>query len=74
MPVEYEIDQKLGMSWKDAVNMLGIERYNAEYRNIVMKYAGSWRHTIKRLGRWVDFDDNYKVRVKQSLEEKVYRN
>jgi isoleucyl-tRNA synthetase len=61
VPIEYEIDQKLGISGKDAVAQLGIGKYNEECRSIVMKYASEWRQTIERLGRWVDFDNDYKV-------------
>lgn len=61
MPIEYEIDKKLGMSGIDAVSKIGLEKYNDECRAIVMTYATEWRQTIERLGRWVDFDNDYKV-------------
>jgi isoleucyl-tRNA synthetase len=61
LPIEYEIDKKLGVSARDAVKSMGIEKYNAECRSIVMTYSAEWRHTIERLGRWVDFDNDYKV-------------
>lgn len=61
VPVEYEIDKKLGMSGRDAVTQIGIEKYNAECRSIVMRYATEWRQIIERLGRWIDFDDDYKA-------------
>ena len=61
LPIEHEIDKKLGISGRDAVTKIGLEKYNAECRAIVMRYATEWRQTIDRLGRWVDFDDDYKV-------------
>lgn len=61
LPIEYEIDKKHGISGRDAVMQMGIEKYNAECRAIVMKYASEWRQTIERLGRWIDFDNDYKV-------------
>jgi len=61
VPIEYEIDKKLGMSGKDAVEKLGIAKYNEECRAIVMTFAADWRETIERLGRWIDFDNDYKV-------------
>ncbi|KAL8709369.1 MAG: hypothetical protein Q9220_005863 [cf. Caloplaca sp. 1 TL-2023] len=61
LPIEYEIDQKLGISGRDAVKKLGLEGYNAECRAIVMKFASEWRRTIDRLGRWIDFDNDYKT-------------
>lgn len=61
LPIEHEIDKKLGISGKTAVIKYGIDRYNEECRSIVMRYAREWRGTIERLGRWVDFDNDYKV-------------
>jgi isoleucyl-tRNA synthetase len=26
-----------------------------------MKYAAEWEHTVERVGRWVDFDKDYKT-------------
>ena len=63
VPIEYEIDKKLGMSGLEAVEKLGIEKYNEECRSIVMRYAAEWRETVERLGRWIDFDNDYKVRT-----------
>lgn len=40
---------------------LGIPAYNAECRAIVMRYAGEWRRTVERMGRWIDFDKDYKT-------------
>lgn len=61
LPVEYEIDKKLGMSAHDAVNKLGVKGYNDECRSIVQRFTGEWEKTITRLGRWVDFERNYKT-------------
>ena len=61
VPIEYEIDKELGMSGRDAVREIGITKYNEKCRAIVMRYATEWRHTINRLGRWIDFDNDYKT-------------
>jgi isoleucyl-tRNA synthetase len=61
LPIEYEIDKKLNIKSKNDVLNLGIDKYNEECRAIVMRYSSEWRQTIDRLGRWVDFDDDYKV-------------
>ncbi|KAH6697582.1 isoleucyl-tRNA synthetase [Plectosphaerella plurivora] len=60
LPIEYEIDKKHNASARDVVAKLGIEGYNAECRAIVMRYASDWRQIIERLGRWIDFDNDYK--------------
>ena len=61
LPIEYEIDKKFNISGPAAVKEMGIARYNAECKAIVMRYATEWRETIDRLGRWIDFDNDYKT-------------
>ena len=61
LPIEHEIDKKLGMSALEAVEQMGVAGYNYECRSIVQTYTREWRKTITRLGRWVDFDDDYKT-------------
>ncbi|KAI5283927.1 isoleucine--tRNA ligase [Ascosphaera aggregata] len=61
VPIEYEIEKSLGMSGSAAVEKIGLAAYNAECRAIVMKYSSEWRETINRLGRWIDFDNDYKT-------------
>lgn len=61
LPVEHEIDKKLGIKSKDDVMAMGIPAYNAECRSIVMRYAGEWKRTIERMGRWIDFENDYKT-------------
>jgi isoleucyl-tRNA synthetase len=61
LPVEYEIDKKLGITGKDDVMKMGIDKYNAECRAIVMRYAEEWRRTVERMARWIDFDNDYKT-------------
>ena len=61
LPVENEIDKKLNITCKADVMKIGIDRYNAECRAIVMRYATEWRKTVERTGRWIDFDNDYKT-------------
>ncbi|EJD42651.1 hypothetical protein AURDEDRAFT_114918 [Auricularia subglabra TFB-10046 SS5] len=71
LPVEHEIDKKLGITGKDDVLKMGIAQYNAECRAIVMRYAGEWRRTVERMGRWIDFDNDYKT-LNTSFMESVW--
>lgn len=61
LPIEHEIDKALGMSAKDAVEKYGIGKYNDECRGIVQRYTQEWEKTITRLGRWVDFENDYRT-------------
>jgi len=61
LPVEHEIDKKLKITSRDDVLKMGIDKYNAECRAIVMRYSSEWRQTVERMGRWIDFDNDYKT-------------
>ncbi|XP_071488561.1 isoleucine--tRNA ligase, cytoplasmic-like [Diadema antillarum] len=61
LPVEYEIDKKLGITGPEDVQKMGIEAYNNECRKIISRYAGEWEDIITRLGRWIDFKKDYKT-------------
>ena len=61
LPVEHEIHKQLGMPAGEAVAKLGVAGYNAECRSIVERHVDAWRSVITRIGRWVDFDDDYKT-------------
>uniref|UniRef100_A0A915PQN9 Isoleucine--tRNA ligase, cytoplasmic n=1 Tax=Setaria digitata TaxID=48799 RepID=A0A915PQN9_9BILA len=61
LPVEYEVDKMLGVKGPQDVLKLGIDKYNAECRSIVMRYASEWENTVERMGRWIDFRNDYKT-------------
>jgi len=61
LPIEHEIDKQLGMSSQEAVAKMGIKGYNDECRKIVQRYTTEWQKTINRIGRWVDFENDYKT-------------
>lgn len=61
LPIEQEIDKKFQMSASDFVAKHGVKQYNDECRGIVDRYVNEWERTISRLGRWVDFKNDYKT-------------
>lgn len=61
IPIEHEINKSLGLQPHEAVEKLGIAGYNQACRDIVMRYREQWQDTIERLGRWVEFDSDYKT-------------
>lgn len=68
LPIEHIIDKKLKITCKDDVYKFGIDNYNNECRKIVMTYADEWRKTIGRMGRWIDFDNDYKTMYPTFME------
>lgn len=67
VPIEQIIDAQLqaelGVRGRKAVEQIGIAEYNRRCREVVLTYAGEWRRVVGRLGRWIDFDRDYKVRT-----------
>ncbi|KAL1817390.1 hypothetical protein DCAR_0521820 [Daucus carota subsp. sativus] len=61
LPVEHEIDLKLGIKTREDVLKMGIGEYNEECRKIVTRYVGEWEKVITRTGRWIDFKNDYKT-------------
>eukprot|EP00158_Paraphelidium_tribonemae_P007372 Partr_v1_DN28221_c0_g2_i2_m75238 putative isoleucyltRNA synthetase len=71
LPVEHEIDKKLNIKNRDDVMAMGVAAYNAECRAIVMRYSKEWETTVTRIGRWIDFDNDYKT-LNTSFMESVW--
>ncbi|MFW5744368.1 MAG: class I tRNA ligase family protein, partial [Spirochaetota bacterium] len=61
LPVEYEMEKELGISGKTEIEAYGIAKFNEACRSIVLRYTEEWRDVVTRMGRWVDFDDDYKT-------------
>ncbi|WCJ41408.1 Isoleucine--tRNA ligase cytoplasmic [Euphorbia peplus] len=61
LPVEDEINKKLGTKRRDQVLEMGIGKYNEECRSIVTRYVEEWEKVITRTGRWIDFRNDYKT-------------
>ncbi|CAB4043251.1 isoleucine--tRNA ligase, cytoplasmic-like, partial, partial [Paramuricea clavata] len=47
---------------------MGIDNYNKECRSIVMRYSGEWQKIVSRLGRWIDFENDYKTMYPTFME------
>lgn len=61
LPVEYEMEQELRISGKRDIEALGVDVFNEKCRGIVLRYTKEWREIVTRMGRWVDFDNDYKT-------------
>lgn len=61
LPVEYEMEQELKISGKRDIEALGVDVFNEKCRSIVLRYTNEWREIVTRMGRWVDFDNDYKT-------------
>ncbi|GHV32424.1 isoleucine--tRNA ligase [Spirochaetia bacterium] len=61
LPVENLIEKELGLNSKTDIEKYGVAEFNEACRASVLRYVNEWRQVITRLGRWVDFDNDYKT-------------
>lgn len=71
LPIEALAQDALGISGTGAIKEFGIDKFNEQCRSMVLKYVGEWRKTVTRMGRWVDFDNDYKT-MEFSFMESVW--
>ena len=59
LPVEIEVEKKLGLKSREDIEAFGIAEYNAACKASVGEYTGLWNDLTKQMGYWVDLDDPY---------------
>ena len=73
LPAEMSAEKQLGVSGRKQIEEYGIEKFNNFCRSDVLKYSNIWVDTFKRIGRWVDFNHDYKT-MDLSFMESVINN
>ncbi len=71
LPVEIEVERKLGFTNKQDIEEYGIDRFNELCRQSAFEYIQEWERFTDRLGFWVDFDTAY-VTYKNEYIESVW--
>ena len=61
LPIEALAQDALGVAGAPEIKKLGVDKFNEQCRSMVLRYVGEWRKTVTRMGRWVDFDHDYKT-------------
>jgi isoleucyl-tRNA synthetase len=59
LPVELEVEKRLGLKNKREIEAYGIERFNQACRESVFTYEKEWEVFTERLGYWVDLKNAY---------------
>lgn len=59
LPVELEIEKKLGISGKEQIEEYGVEKFVKECKESVFKYVSIWEEMTNKVGYWVDMDNPY---------------
>jgi isoleucyl-tRNA synthetase len=68
LPIENLIEKELKLDSKRDIETYGIDKFNAACRASVSTYEAEWDRYVKRLGRWVDFDNSYKTMDDKYIE------
>lgn len=61
LPVEMEVEKQLEVSGPREIEELGVDVFNEACRAMVNHTTEDWYDITRRIGRWVDFDDDYKT-------------
>ncbi len=68
LPVELEVEKKLGISSKPQIEAYGVDKFNALCRESVDKYLGEFENAIERAGYWVDMEHAYVTMNREYIE------
>lgn len=71
LPVELEIEKKLGISGKQQIEEYGVEKFVKECKNSVFTYVSMWEKMTEQIGYWVDMEQPY-VTYHNSYIESVW--
>ncbi|MCA9375957.1 MAG: isoleucine--tRNA ligase [Candidatus Doudnabacteria bacterium] len=68
LPIENIIEKELGLNSKKDIEDYGVDKFNNACHATVLKYAEEWQTFINRIGRWVDFDNDYRTMDRDYME------
>src|SRR4051812_16601106 len=71
LPIENLAQEALGLKGAPDIRKIGVAAFNEQCRSMVQRYVSEWRTTVTRMGRWVDFDNDYKT-MDPSFMESVW--
>ena len=59
LPVELEVEKKLGISGKEQIEDYGVEKFIGECKDSVFTYVSMWEKMTDQIGYWVDMENPY---------------
>ncbi len=71
LPVEIEVEKKIGAKNKADIEKFGIKEFNKLCKESVFRYKGEWERMSERIGFWIDFENAY-VTMRDSYIESVW--
>ena len=71
LPVELQVEKKLGITKDDIGKSISVDDYNKECKSTVMQYKKNWEELTERSGYWLDLDNSY-ITFKNKYIESVW--
>tara|TARA_B100001741_G_scaffold26306_1_gene19072 strand:+ start:1772 stop:5119 length:3348 start_codon:yes stop_codon:yes gene_type:complete len=71
LPVELQVEKKLGITKDDIGSKISVEKYNEECKIAVMQYKEAWEELTESIGFWLDIDDAY-ITFKNNYIESIW--
>ncbi len=68
LPVEIEVEKKLGFTNKQQIEAYGIAKFNELCRESAFTYIQEWEKLTDRIGYWVDLDQAYVTYTNEYVE------
>lgn len=68
LPVENEAEQQLGLQSRRDILDYGVAEFNEFCRGLVQRYTHEWQGVIQRVGRWVDWSNQYRTMDVEFME------
>ncbi|MEP6618408.1 MAG: isoleucine--tRNA ligase [bacterium] len=68
LPVEIEVEKRLGISGKQDIEKLGVAEFNRLCRESVFTYRSEFEVLSERIGYWLDYDDPYVTYTNDYIE------
>ena len=68
LPVEYELEKELGIKTRQEILEMGVDKFNDACRGIVLRHAKDFEEATGRIGRWIDFENDYKTMDQDYME------
>ncbi len=72
LPVELEVEKKLGISGKPQIEQYGVGKFNAQCRESVWTYKKDWEELSERIGYWLDYQNPYVTYSEEYVESVWY--
>ncbi|MBE2254695.1 MAG: isoleucine--tRNA ligase [Ignavibacteria bacterium] len=59
LPVETEVEKKLGINSKTDIDKYGVIEFNQKCKESIFTYVNKWEELTDRMGYWIDLNDAY---------------